>query len=139
MHFLELIAERKIAEAEREGALRDLPGAGPPLDLDDDLLIPEDLRMAYRILKNAGLTPPEVTMLREIGQLEAMLRDADGEEQARALRRLELVRMQLDAAAPGRAALLLRDAYRGKIVGRFAGAGADAAPSAPTAKEGEGA
>jgi hypothetical protein len=123
MHFLELIAEQKIAEAEREGALSDLPGAGQPLDLDDDPLIPEDLRMAYRILKNAGLVPHEVTMLREIGQLEAMLRDAAGEEQSRALRRLELVRMQLDAAAPGRAALLLRDAYRQRILERFSGTG----------------
>jgi hypothetical protein len=136
MHFLELIAERKIAEAEREGALRDLPGAGAPLDLGGDPLIPEDLRMAYRILKNAGLAPPEVAMLREIGQLEALVRDVEGEEQMQALRRLELVRMQLDAAAPGRAALLLRDAYRQKLVERFAGGNADAALPA---QKGEGA
>ena len=31
-------------------------GDGAPLDLDDDRLVPEDLRMAYRILKNAGLS-----------------------------------------------------------------------------------
>ena len=67
MHFLDLIAERKIAEAEAAGDLRNLPGSGAPLDLDDDPLIPEDLRMAYRILKNAGLVPEEVTLLREIG------------------------------------------------------------------------
>jgi len=121
MHFLEFIAEQKIAEAERNGELRDLPGAGAPLQLDDDPLIPEDLRMAYRILKNAGLVPQEVTMLREVAQLEAMVRDATGEAQTRALRRLELVRMQLDAAAPGRAALLLRDAYRERILERFSG------------------
>ena len=123
MHFLEFIAEQKIAEAEREGALRDLPGAGQPLQLDDDPLIPEDLRMAYRILKNAGLVPQEVTMLGEISQLEALVRDSEGEAQTRALRRLELVRMQLDAAAPGRAALLLRDRYRERILERFAGGG----------------
>src|SRR6185503_4249591 len=98
MHFLEFIAEQKIAEAERQGALRDLPGSGLPLDFGDDPLIPEDLRMAYRILKNAGLVPEEVTMLREVAQLEALVRDAAGEEQTRALRRLELVRMRLDAA-----------------------------------------
>ena len=43
MHFLEHIAERKIAEAERQGALKDLPGEGAPLALDDDPLIPEDV------------------------------------------------------------------------------------------------
>jgi hypothetical protein len=122
MHFLELIAEQKIAEAELQGALRDLPGAGRPLDLDDDPLVPEDLRMAYRILKNAGLVPQEVTMLREVADLEAMVRDLDGAEQARALRRLELVRMKLDANAPGRAALLLRNAYQARILERFSGA-----------------
>lgn len=38
MHFLDLLAEQRIAEAERDGMLKDLPGAGAPLDLDDDRL-----------------------------------------------------------------------------------------------------
>ena len=54
------IAERKIAEAIARGELDDLPGAGQPLHLTDDALIPEDLRMAYRILKNAGFVPQEI-------------------------------------------------------------------------------
>jgi DnaJ-like protein len=125
MHFLELIAERKIAEAEAQGALKDLPGEGAPLDLDDDPLIPEDLRMAYRILKNAGLVAEEIAMLREIGQLEALVRD-DGATQrdrapSEALRRLELLRLRLDAASPGRATALLGDRYRQKILERIAG------------------
>jgi hypothetical protein len=125
MHFLDLIAERKIAEAEREGVLKDLPGAGEPLDLDDDPLIPEDLRMAYRILKNAGLVPHEVSMLREIGQLESLVRggndDTQSSAQSRALRRLELLRQKLDAASPGRAALLLHDRYRERLLERLTG------------------
>ena len=60
MLALELLAERKIAEAVSRGEFDDLPGAGRPLDLEDDALIPEELRMAYRILKNAGFTPKEV-------------------------------------------------------------------------------
>ena len=121
MHFLEFIAERKIAEAERDGALKDLPGAGAPLDLDDDPLIPEDLRMAYRILKNAGLVPQEVTMLREVGQLEKLVREGSEDEQSNALRRLELLRLKLDAAAPGRAAVLLHNRYRERLLERLAG------------------
>ena len=121
MHFLELIAEQKIAEAEREGALSDLPGAGQPLDLDDDPLIPEDLRMAYRILKNAGFVPQEVTMLREIGQLESLLREGKDDAQSSALRRLELLRLKLDAASPGRAELLLHSQYRQRLLARLAG------------------
>jgi len=60
MLTLELIAERKIAEAIAQGEFDDLPGAGKPLDLEEDPLVPEDQRMANRILKNAGFVPREV-------------------------------------------------------------------------------
>ena len=61
--MLDFIAEQKIAEAIENGDFDDLPGAGKPLELDDDSLVPEDLRLAYRILKNAGFVPPEVKKL----------------------------------------------------------------------------
>lgn len=121
MHFLDFLAEQRIAEAERDGLLKDLPGAGAPLDLDDDKLIPEDLRMAYRILKNAGYVPPAVTALRELADLEALLRRAEGAVRTTALRKLDLLRMQLEAVTPTRAALIRRDAYHDRLVVRFAG------------------
>lgn len=55
MLLFELLAERKIAEAAERGELDGLPGAGRPLALDDDALVPEEMRMAARILKNADL------------------------------------------------------------------------------------
>jgi len=61
--MLDFLAEQRIAEAVSRGELDELPGAGRPLELDDDKLIPEDLRLAYRILKNAGFVPPEVKKL----------------------------------------------------------------------------
>ena len=61
--MLDFIAEQRIAEAIANGELDDLPGAGKALELDDDALVPEELRVAYRILKNAGLAPPEVKKL----------------------------------------------------------------------------
>ena len=60
MLVFELIAERRIAQAIERGELADLPGAGRPLDLSDDPLVPEDLRLACRILKTAGFVPPEL-------------------------------------------------------------------------------
>jgi hypothetical protein len=54
---LQLIAERRIAEAAVQGEFDDLPGAGKPLDLAEDPLVPEEQRMANRILKNAGFAP----------------------------------------------------------------------------------
>jgi hypothetical protein len=64
MLALEIIAERKIEEAIARGELDELPGAGQPLDLDDvDPLLPEELRMAYRILRNAGMGPDDMDEL----------------------------------------------------------------------------
>ena len=53
MLLFDMIAQRRIAEAIVRG------------ELDYDSLIPTDLRMAYRILKNAGFIPPEVEALRK--------------------------------------------------------------------------
>ena len=60
MLALELIAEKRIAEALERGEFDDLPGRGRPLDLEEDPLVPEELRMAYRILRNAGYAPAEI-------------------------------------------------------------------------------
>jgi hypothetical protein len=96
---LDLIAEQKIAEAVARGELDDLPGAGRPLELDDDALVPEELRLAYRILKNAGYVPPEVGALNEIAELERLVAagEADAEAQSKALRRLALLRTRVEA------------------------------------------
>ena len=93
------IAERKIAEAIARGELNDLPGEGKPLQLDDDANVPEDLRVAYRILKNAGYVPPEVDSLREIGQLERLIEDksVDDPAKARLLRKIALLRTAAEA------------------------------------------
>ena len=49
-----IVAEQRIREALNRGDLDNLPGEGRPLALDDDASIPEELRMAYRLLKNGG-------------------------------------------------------------------------------------
>lgn len=66
---LRIIAENRIREAEKAGAFDNLPGAGKPLELSDDSAIPEDLRMAYKILKNAHCLPPELEDRKEISRL----------------------------------------------------------------------
>lgn len=73
MFLFDEIAEARIAEAIKRGDLDDLPGAGQPLKLDDDRHIPEELRAAYRIMKNAGCIPPELELRREISQVEQLL------------------------------------------------------------------
>jgi hypothetical protein len=60
MLALEWIAERRIEEAVSQGALDDLPGAGRPLDLHEDPLVPPEMRMAKRILGNAEVSLEEI-------------------------------------------------------------------------------
>ena len=99
MLVFETIAEQRIAEALERGELDSLPGAGRPLALDDDALMPEDLRLAYRILKNAGFVPPEIEARREIAELERLLFDGaalDETTRARAAKKLALLRTRVE-------------------------------------------
>jgi len=89
---LDFLVEKKIQEAMACGAFDDLPGAGRPLELTDDALVPEALRVAYRILKNAGFVPPEVEALNEIAVLERL---AMGD--ATAVKKLALLKARVEA------------------------------------------
>jgi hypothetical protein len=90
MDPLTAIAERRIQEAIERGEFDDLPGKGKPLDLgEDDRTVPPELRMAYRMLKNAGMLPPEVELHKEILRLVDLL-DAIHDEEGRRERRREL-------------------------------------------------
>jgi hypothetical protein len=118
--LLDHLVERKIAEAMAEGAFDHLPGAGKPLALDDDTLVPEDLRVAYRILRNAGFLPPEVESRRELAGAAALLRAAVSEgERRRVAMRLALLSAKLEAT--GRSLPL---EYRDRVAERFTGTNA---------------
>jgi len=90
MDLFAVIAERRILEAMERGEFDDLPGKGKPLNLeDDDPMVPEELRMAYRMLSNAGLLPPELEVRKELLRLQDLL-DAVQDEGERRRRRREL-------------------------------------------------
>ncbi|RME58545.1 DUF1992 domain-containing protein, partial [Candidatus Parcubacteria bacterium] len=70
MGIIATIAEQRIREAQARGDLDDLPGAGKPLALEEDSpFVPPELRMAYKVLKNAGYIPPEIELRRDIHSL----------------------------------------------------------------------
>jgi hypothetical protein len=73
MKLLDALVEQRIAAAAARGEFDDLPGAGAPLPLDDDALVPEEVRVANRILKNAGFVPPAVEQLRALRDLQTEL------------------------------------------------------------------
>lgn len=120
MHLLDQIAEQRVAEARDAGELDDLPGAGRRQQLDDDAMVPEHLRPAYRILKNAGYIPPEVQVHQEIREVEDLLAQIPAEEQAerrRAHKRLEVLRMQLhERRGRAQTALWTDPAYQQRLL-----------------------
>jgi hypothetical protein len=75
----ERIAENRIREAMQNGAFDNLPGAGKPIDLEGYFTLPEHLRVAFSILKNAHCVPAEVELLHEIATLEQQLSAAPEE------------------------------------------------------------
>ena len=79
------IAEERILEAQRRGDFDNLPGKGQPLQLEDLSWVPEDLRIAYHVLKNAHVLPPEAELLKDIRTLEDLLKHVEDGENRRAL------------------------------------------------------
>ena len=79
------IAEQRILEAQRNGDFDNLPGKGKPLRLEDLSWVPEDLRIAYHLLKNAHVLPPEAELLKDIHTLEDLLKHVEDEGERRAL------------------------------------------------------
>lgn len=69
MNFDKLV-ESIIKEAMERGEFDNLPGKGKPIDLTAYFETPEDVRMAYAVLKNAGMTSREVELLKEIAELK---------------------------------------------------------------------
>jgi hypothetical protein len=73
--------EAIIKEAQERGEFDNLQNKGKPLDLTAYFETPEDLRMAYSVLKNAGMVSAEVELLQEIAALKERLTSTYEESQ----------------------------------------------------------
>jgi deoxycytidine triphosphate deaminase len=73
MTVFDRIVEALIREAQERGEFDHLPGKGKPIDLDEYFQMPEDVRMAQSLLKNAEMTSPEIQLLKEIAELRQLL------------------------------------------------------------------
>jgi DNA-binding transcriptional ArsR family regulator len=61
-----------LRASEASGELRQAPSFGKPLDLGDGYdETPPELRMPMKVLKDAGVVPPEVELLHELARLRA--------------------------------------------------------------------
>ena len=91
--------ESLLQEAIARGEFDDLPNKGKPLDLTEYFNTPEELRVASSILKNAGVKPSEVELLRQIAELKNRLaRCEDSGEQATIHARIETLQMEFSIA-----------------------------------------
>jgi len=81
MDIFARIAERRIKDAMENGEFDNLEGMGKPITFEDETMIPEDLRMVYRILKNAGCIPPEVELRNEVVNISALINTIDDDKE----------------------------------------------------------
>jgi Domain of unknown function (DUF1992) len=87
MDIFAWIASEKIEEAIHEGKFDNLPGQGKPLDLNDDDHIAPEMRLAFRVMKNAGVTPIEISLRKEIDNLCRELKNARSDTERAKLER----------------------------------------------------
>jgi hypothetical protein len=120
MFFSHIIAERKIQEAILKGELDNLPGRGKPLQLEDESGIPEELRLTYKILKNADCLPPELELKKEIVQLRDLLQGMeDLDEKYRLMKRLNFHIMKLNMMRRASPLLEENQVYCEKVLERL--------------------
>ncbi|MDR4945669.1 DnaJ family domain-containing protein [Neobacillus cucumis] len=88
MDFFQILSEDKIRKAYQDGEFNALPGFGKPMVQEDLSGIPEELRMAYKIMKNAGYTEEEGQLRQEMMSIESLLHKCDEGEKDSLQRKL---------------------------------------------------
>lgn len=114
------IVEERIRRAQLRGEFENLEGSGKPLGLGDGSHLPEELRLAYKILKNADCLPPEIELKKEIERTEDLLIGIqDTAEKYRTLKKLNFLIMKLNSMRTTAIELEVPQHYTGKLVGRL--------------------
>ena len=91
------LVEQRIKASQKNGDFEDLQGTGKPIEFEDDSGIPEDLRMAYKMLKNADCTPPEIELKKQILKTEDLLSGMpDSQEKYKAIKKLNYLIMKMN-------------------------------------------
>jgi hypothetical protein len=114
------IADEKIREAIEQGQFEDLPGKGKPLNLEDDSHVPQDLRLAYKILKNADCLPPELELRKQIRTTEALLAGIeDTQEKYKQMKKLNYLIMKLNMTRNGSLQIEEHQLYYEKVLNKI--------------------
>jgi len=114
------IVEERIRRAQQRGDFDNLPGSGKPLIFEDDSLVPEELRLAYKILKNADCLPPELELKKQIRRTEDLLAGIqDTAEKYRLLKKLNFLIMKLNAMRSTSIEFEMPQYYAARLVERL--------------------
>ena len=116
----ERIVEERIQKAQYKGAFKNLSGAGKPLNFVSDQHIPQDLRLAYKILKNADCLPPEIELKKQIQRTEELLTDMqDTRERYRTIKKLNYLILKLNSTRNQDARFDMPQQYEAAITDRI--------------------
>ncbi|MEK8033498.1 DnaJ family domain-containing protein [Ideonella sp. DXS29W] len=75
-----------LAQSYRSGELQSAESFGKPMKESEGYLeTPDEFRMPFKVLKNAGVTPPEVQLFHQRAELRAQLESATTDDARRAL------------------------------------------------------
>ncbi len=120
MNPLARIAERRISQAIEDGSLSFAKWKNKPLPEDNDPQVPDDLKMAYKILKNAGYLPPEIETKKEIQRLEELIAATEDEHvRLRQMKKLNVLLIKVDNLRGGTTNFAAQEEYYRKIVERI--------------------
>jgi hypothetical protein len=115
----EKIVDERIRKAQQEGAFDNLPGSGKPLPRED-MDIPEDIRLAYKVLKNADFIPPELELRKEIRSTRELLSGMpETAEKYKTLKKLNLLVMKLNAMRSAHIQFDVPQQYLGPVTERL--------------------
>jgi len=114
------IIEERIQTALKKGEFDNLEGAGKPLKLHDDANVPQEMRLAYKILKNADMLPPEIELQKDIRRMEDLLEEiTDVAEKYRTIKKLNFMIMKLNTMRGGPIELEVPQHYADRICARL--------------------
>lgn len=117
MQSLAMIAEQKIAQAMKEKDFNSPKWKNKPLPLEDDRFVPDDLKMAYKVLKNSGYLPPEIEERKEIKRVEDLIAKTEDEhERLKQMKKLSVLLMKVEAKRPSGTNIAHQDTYYRKVV-----------------------
>jgi hypothetical protein len=117
----EKIVEERILKAQKEGLFDNLPGKGEPLNLDQEGCVAEELRLAYKMLKNADCLPPEIELKKEIERTEELLAGMpDTGQRYRTLKKLNYLIMKVNACRGGNVQFDIPQRYVDAVADQFA-------------------